>query len=86
MFFVSEQLTFACRCSYTILAETVDRIVDSDEVLRAALGMSDRSQSTGTEVPLPVTRSYALSLCFASSPSVVILSYCLVSVCLSVCA
>jgi len=31
-----------------ILAETIDRIVERDEVLRAAVGMPDRHQTAGT--------------------------------------
>jgi len=48
-------------CSYSILAETIDRIVERDDALRAAIGMPDRSQNTGTPV-LPITRRYALML------------------------
>jgi len=45
------------------LAETIDRIVESDDVLRAAVGMPERSQNTGSPAA-SVTRRYSLTLCF----------------------
>jgi len=54
-------------CSYSILAETIDRIVERDDALRAAIGMPDRSQNTGTPVLTAVTRRYALMLRFCTA-------------------
>jgi len=55
------------------LAETIDRIAESDDVLRVAIGMPDRSQNTGSPA-LPIARSYTLALRFCTAASCAVLS------------
>jgi len=47
----------------------MDQMVESDDILRAAAGLPDRNQNTGTSA-LPVTRSYSQPLCFCTAVSV----------------
>jgi len=59
-----------------ILAETIDRMVERDDLLRAAVGMPDRHQNTGTQLRFSSLRLmlYMMLPCgFAFAPLLVTL-------------